>query len=263
MEKKKKMILNYSLWRLLAYFVIYSVIGYVIETLFCIVKYGVWESRQSFLYGPFCAIYGIGAIVMILCLQYFKKNYMTLFFGGCVVGSVVEYVLSWAGEMILHVRWWDYSEVPLNLNGRICLLYSIFWGFLALSLIISINPKVDKLINFIKKKLSPNMIKMAVIAIVIWMLVDMLLTAYAIMYFMVRTIANFDIEVENKQEIVELYNTMYSNPKKTELIYKFFGDKKMLTTFPRLKVSDVNGDVVFFSDLLPDIQPYYYKVWNK
>ena len=65
-EEKKFKIFGISIWRIFAYFIIYSVIGYIVETLFGIARYGVVESRQSFLYGPFCAIYGIGAIIMIL-----------------------------------------------------------------------------------------------------------------------------------------------------------------------------------------------------
>ena len=70
MEKKKKTptIMGISIWRILAYFIIYSFFGYIIETIFGIATKGVWESRQSFLYGPFCAIYGLGACIMIIFL---------------------------------------------------------------------------------------------------------------------------------------------------------------------------------------------------
>ena len=85
-KKKSFKILGISIWRIFAYFVVYSVIGYAIETLFGIARYGMLESRKSFLYGPFCAIYGVGAVIMILSLQYFKKNHNTLFIGGVIVG---------------------------------------------------------------------------------------------------------------------------------------------------------------------------------
>ena len=65
-----------SVWRVMAYFIIHSFLGFVIETLFALVNYGVFESRQSFLYGPFCSIYGLGAVIIILVLRYkfFKKS---------------------------------------------------------------------------------------------------------------------------------------------------------------------------------------------
>ena len=69
-QKKKFTIMGLSVWRILAYFIIYSVVGYIIETIFGIITKGVWESRQSFLYGPFCAIYGLGAAIMIIFLQW-------------------------------------------------------------------------------------------------------------------------------------------------------------------------------------------------
>lgn len=82
---KKLKIAGISIWRILAYFIIYSIIGYLIETIYALVIYGVIESRQSFLYGPFCSIYGIGAVIMICALQKVKDKPHTLFLGGFIV----------------------------------------------------------------------------------------------------------------------------------------------------------------------------------
>lgn len=82
---KKVKIAGISIWRILAYFIIYSFIGFLIETIYAFVVYGVIESRQSFLYGPFCSIYGVGAVVMICALQKVKDKTHTLFAGGFVV----------------------------------------------------------------------------------------------------------------------------------------------------------------------------------
>ena len=105
------------------------------------------ESRKSFIIGPFCSIYGLGAVIMILALQKFKKNNYTLFFGGFLVGSIIEYVVSLIGEAIFHVVWWDYSDMAFNINGRICVAFSMFWGILAIYLITHFNPKVDKFLE--------------------------------------------------------------------------------------------------------------------
>lgn len=258
--KKKFTIFSFTIWRLLAYFIIYSIVGYLIETAFGLVKYGTLESRQSFLYGPFCAIYGIGAVVIIISLQYFKKNYNTLFLGGCLVGSILEYVISWIGEAIFNVKWWDYSNMPLNLNGRICLAYSVFWGILALYLMISLNPKIDILIDWIKKKINIKLLKASVITLIIIMAIDYIITAYALMCFMVRMIKINDIKVENIDKINSAYSILYDNENNNNIIYKSFSDEKMIKTFPRLKVEDVDGNIIFFSDLLPEIKPYYWKI---
>ena len=107
-EENSKLIGNpekTSIWSVFAYFIIYSFLGFIIETIFALLNYGVFESRQSFLYGPFCSIYGVGAVVIILSLRYkfFKNNY-TLFAGGFIVGSIVEYTVSFFGEMLLNVN---------------------------------------------------------------------------------------------------------------------------------------------------------------
>ena len=174
--KKKFTILGMSIWRVLAYFIIYSILGYLIETLFGLVTKGVIESRQSFIYGPFCAIYGLGAVIMIGLLQYFNKNNFSLFFGGFLIGSVVEYLVSLFGEMMLHVKWWDYSNMPLNINGRICVYFSIFWGILAIFLMTYINKKVDKLLIWLKEKINIKALKTITIITIIFMAIDCVYT---------------------------------------------------------------------------------------
>ncbi len=264
-EKKSFTILGVSIWRIFAYFIIYSVIGYIIETLFGMVTKGVWESRQSFLYGPFCAIYGLGAVVMILALKYFNKNYNTLFIGGFIVGSIVEYIVSWYGDVFLNVKWWDYSDMPLNINGRICVFFSLFWGFLAIYLMAYANPRVDRLINKIKGKFALKKLKVITMIIIVFMFVDCVLTGIAIKLFMVRKVHEYDLNVSNKQEIEEVYNVVYGNEDLNNLVTNWIGDKKMIMTFPNLKTQDKEGNMIYFDMYVGNIKPYYYKfnsIWR-
>ena len=261
--KKNKTIFGFSIWRLIAYFIIYSVLGFVIETAFGAVTKGVIESRKSFLYGPFCAIYGLGAVVMILCLQPFKKNNNTLFWGGFVAGSVIEYLVSLIGELIFHVIWWDYSDMPLNINGRVCVYFSIFWGLLGIYLLSYINPKIDKLINFIKRKISDKALKIIEMITAVFLIVDCLLTAYALKAFYIRMVKLHNINIGNVEMIDKEYDKMYGNKKKSDFIYKYWGDEKMIKTLPNLKLQDNDGKIVYFDSLLPDIQTYYYKFSDK
>lgn len=261
--KKNKTIFGFSIWRLIAYFIIYSVLGFVIETAFGAVTKGVIESRKSFLYGPFCAIYGLGAVVMILCLQPFKKNNNTLFWGGFVVGSIIEYLVSLIGELIFHVIWWDYSDMPLNINGRVCVYFSIFWGLLGIYLVSYINPKIDKLINFIKRKISDKALKIIEMITAVFLIVDCLLTAYALKAFYIRMVKLHNINIGNVEMIDKEYDKIYGNKKKSDFIYKYLGDEKMIKTLPNLKLQDNNGKIVYFDSLLPDIQTYYYKFSDK
>lgn len=263
MEKKSLKIMGISIWRILAYFIIYSFLGYVIETIFGIVTKGVWESRQSFLYGPFCAIYGLGACIMIIFLYRYGKKYNALFLGGFIIGSVIEYLVSWIGEMILGVKWWDYSDMPLNINGRVCVYFSLFWGFLSIYLMASLNPKIDKLINWIKSKFTQKTLKILLIMVIIFLLIDCILTAFALDFFLVRMIYTNDIQVPNREKIDSQYVSIYEkNENLSKFIYSFWDNRKMIKTFPNIKVQDVDGNILYMDNYL-DVQPYYMKLFTK
>ena len=262
-SKKKFTIMGISIWRILAYFIIYSILGFVIETLYGMMTKGVLESRQSFLYGPFCGIYGLGAVIMIIFLHKYQTKYNALFIGGFIVGSITEYVVSLIGEIIFGVKWWDYSGMPLNLNGRICVFFSLFWGFLGMYLIASLNPKIDRLINWVKSKFKTyKSLKAFVSVVTIALLIDCIVTGFALEFFLVRMIVKNDINVANKELVQEQYDKIYGNEKLADFIYTFWGDKKMIRTFPNLKIKDVDGNIVYMDSFL-DIQPYYLKIYDK
>lgn len=262
-SKKKFTIMGISIWRILAYFIIYSILGFVIETLYGMMTKRVLESRQSFLYGPFCGIYGLGAVIMIIFLHKYQTKYNALFIGGFIVGSITEYIVSLFGEMILGVKWWDYSGMPLNLNGRICVFFSLFWGFLGMYLIASLNPKIDRLINWVKSKFKTyKSLKAFVSVVTIALLIDCIVTGFALEFFLVRMIVKNDINVANKELVQEQYDKIYGNEKLSDFIYTFWGDKKMIRTFPNLKIKDVDGNIVYMDSFL-DIQPYYLKIYDK
>lgn len=258
-EKKHIKIAGITLWRIVAYFIIYSVVGFIIETIFGVLTKGVLESRKSFLYGPFCSIYGLGAVLMILPLQRFKKNNYTLFAAGFVIGSIIEYLVSLIGELIFHIKWWDYSDQILNLNGRICVQFSLFWGLLAIYLMSDINKRVDKLIDFLKKKISMGILKTAVVLVSIFLAFDLGITAYALQMFTIRIVYDNNLNVANKQYIDEQYEKIYiKDTKQKEFILKYFDDEKMIKTFPNIKIEDVDGNILFYRKYVKDIKPYYY-----
>lgn len=256
-------IFGISIRRIFAYFLIYGVIGFIIETIFGVITKGLLESRTSFLYEPICGIYGMGAALMILVLQYCKNDNKKIFLTSFLVGSIMEYLTSFFVEIVLHVKWWDYSDRLLNINGRICLYYSIFWGFLGIFLIKLINPKIDKFIDFIKEKLSKKMLNALIIASITIFTIDFFATWMAIDLFTIRMVEKNDIKVENREEITKKYNKIYGNEKLSHFIYRFWGDKKMIKTFPNIKVQDVDGNIIYLDSFLKEIQPYYFKVFDK
>lgn len=250
-------IFGLSIWRIMLYFIIYSVLGYIIETIFGLLTLGVIESRQSFLYGPFCGIYGIGATVMIVGMQKVPKTYNWLFVAGFLLGTITEYTISVISEKIAGVTWWDYSSMPLNINGRVCLLYSIFWGLLAIYLMGYFNPKLDKMIDYVKGKVSVKILKALVLSTFIFIVIEFFATAIAIQVFLIRVEKVHNLDIQNKEQALMLYEQIYGNPKLADFIYKYWGDSKMIKTFPNLKIEDREGRAIYVNKLLPNIKPYY------
>ena len=129
--------------------------GVVLETLYCLIQRGHYESRVGLIYGPFNLVYGIGALCLSGALYRFRnRGRVFSFVGGFVVGSVVEYACSWFQEVCFGSTSWDYSNMPYNLNGRICLLYSVFWGILGIFWIKDIYPRMAKWILKIPNKVG-------------------------------------------------------------------------------------------------------------
>ncbi|MBP3801855.1 MAG: putative ABC transporter permease [Clostridia bacterium] len=264
MEKIKNVkLFNISIVRLFAYFLIYGFIGFIIESIFGMITKGVLESRTSFVNSPICGIYGIGATLMIIALQKYKNSNKKMFLVAFLVGTITEYSISFLAEVILHVKWWDYSENLLNINGRVCLYYSIFWGFLGLFLIKVLNPRVNKLLEYIKKKIPEKKLGIIVKIVIIYFIIDLFMTWISIDMFTTRMIAKNDIPVKNKEAIIQKYDKIYSNKPLADFIYTFFGDERMIKTYPNIKVQDEEGKQIYLDMYLKDIKPYFIKIYDK
>lgn len=136
-----------NLYKLLLVCFIGSFAGVIVELFWCLLNQGYFESRAGLVYGPFNLLYGVGAVGLTVVLYPFRnKGGWISFLGGFLVGSLVEYFCSWLQELIFGSRSWDYSSLPMNLNGRICLLYSVFWGVLGVFWVKNLYPWMAKLI---------------------------------------------------------------------------------------------------------------------
>ena len=130
-------------------------LGVIIETIWCFVTRGHYESRVGLIYGPFNLVYGFGALSLALGLYWLRgKRDSYIMLGGIVLGSVVEYICSWVQERMFGTVSWDYSDLPFNLNGRINLLYSLFWGILAIVWVKDVYPRVAKFMLKIPNKIG-------------------------------------------------------------------------------------------------------------
>ncbi|MCM1364467.1 MAG: putative ABC transporter permease [Faecalibacterium sp.] len=129
-------------------FLISCVCGFVVETLWCYLRHGYIESRKSLVYGPLSVAYGMGGVVLTLALYKVKDANMMKIFGiSFLVGTVTEYICSLGQEIVFGSVAWDYSNRPFNINGRVCLLYSIYWGLLGICWIKLIYPLMSDLIE--------------------------------------------------------------------------------------------------------------------
>lgn len=147
-----------TFYKLFWVFFIGCFVGVVIETIWCVIQNGHYESRVGLIYGPFNLVYGLGALAMTFCLyNYRNRGKLNSFVGGFAVGSVLEYGCSWFQETVFGSTSWDYSSYAFNLNGRICLLYSIFWGVLGIIWIKQLYPIMAEWILKIPNKIGKTL----------------------------------------------------------------------------------------------------------
>ena len=145
--------------------------GVIIEMIWCFIRTGHIENRVGLIWGPFNLVYGLGALALSYCLyKYRNRSPFYSFAGGFVVGSIIEYFCSLFQEMVFGSTSWDYSHMPFNIDGRICLLYSIFWGILGVLWIKEIYPRLGRSILKIPNKVGKGLTW----ALLVFMLIDSL-----------------------------------------------------------------------------------------
>lgn len=164
-------------------FLVSSLLGDVIETIYCRLFEGVWMSRSSVLYGPFSIVWGLGAVVLTMVLSRFaEKPRGRIFLIGALIGGVYEYVCSLFTEIFLGSVFWDYSWMPLNIGGRTNLLYMSFWGVLSVVWIKRIYPKMSRLIEMIPVLQG----KVITWILVLFMICNTLISAMAMVRYIKR-----------------------------------------------------------------------------
>ncbi len=154
--------------------VVYAMIGWVAEVIFAAVTEGTITNR-GFLAGPYCPIYGFGALGMTALLGPVADNPLLVFLGAMVVASLLELVTGWALEKIFHRRWWDYSDRPFNVGGYICLSFSLMWGVAGILLMEVLHPAITRLLAW----LNPWVVLIGLGIVVAVMLVDLAATVSA------------------------------------------------------------------------------------
>ena len=220
--KKKEFTFHNIIW----YMILFSILGLLIETIYGFVSTGVLESRKGLILGPFCPVYGIGAAFFIVLLSEYKESKVKLFIMGAIAGTIFEYICSYMLQVIYGSMFWDYSYTTYQINGRVSLTYTVFWGILAVLLVKYLKPQMDKIINKIPSKFWDK-------AITIFLIVDIALTILGVTVYMNRAEKRY-----NEEEINET------------VLDRIFNDNLMSFIFPNLRFTDEVGNLIMVREIL-------------
>lgn len=129
--------------RLVLFFSAYSILGWICESVWCSIGTKKLVNR-GFLNGPYCPVYGFGALLILLVCEPVQPYPPLVFLLAMLAASVLEYFTGWLLETLFHTKWWDYSHRKFQIKGRVCLRNSILFGLLGLALTYGINPLVER-----------------------------------------------------------------------------------------------------------------------
>ena len=157
-----------SLYEWVWVFLIYAFAGWCCEVMFVAVNEGHFVNR-GFLAGPVCPIYGCGVSLIVLCLSPVQGNLLLLFVGSVLLTSLIEFVTGFVLEKIFHQKWWDYSDLPFQLGGYVCLRFSLLWGVACVAALRLVHPLVMKLIRWVHPLAGHILLAVALVVLVVGM----------------------------------------------------------------------------------------------
>ena len=220
-------------------FFIYSIIGWITESTYVSIKEKKIVNR-GFLIGPYCPIYGCGALVIITYLEQYKDNIITVFFLAVIVCSILEYLTSYIMEKIFKARWWDYSNEKFNLNGRICGKNALLFGLGGVIVIYLVHPALKNILTLF----NPKLLFIIIIICLIIYLTDAIISFNIINKFK-NTITSIDLNKDSTQEFSKIVKeTLLKNHKTLQ--------KRLFTAFP-------NVDLQPLINLRKDIEDFLKK----
>ena len=175
--KEERFARGCGFFKLASLFILGAFLGDIVETVFCLVTTGRLMSRSSLVFGPFSIVWGLAcALLTWILYRYRDKSDRYIFVFGTVLGGAYEYVCSVFTEMAFGTVFWDYSEIPFNLGGRINLLYCFFWGIAAVVWMKGVYPFLSRWIE----KLPARMGKVVCSVLLVFLAADMLVSALAL-----------------------------------------------------------------------------------
>lgn len=140
-----------NLYEAMWIFVVYAFLGWCAEVAFAAVDSGKFVNR-GFMNGPYCPIYGVGVLVVVWVLTPLKDNTLILFGGSVLLTSLLEYIVGFLLERLFGNRWWDYSNMPFNIRGYVCLKFSLMWGLGCMLIMDMVHPAIYRWIQWMPQK---------------------------------------------------------------------------------------------------------------
>lgn len=185
--------------KIITYFFLYSFLGWAMESLYISVLQRK-VINTGFLHGPFCPIYGFGAVVLYVLLSPLKGNVLAIFCTGFFVLSLWEYFVGFLLEKLFKTKYWDYSKNKFNINGRVCLLNSIYWGLLSIFFIEIWNPIVEIQIQ----KIPQYILLYIDTVLIIYIIADMVSSSVKIINLPKRIDRIKSLRINLKEKLEEL-----------------------------------------------------------
>lgn len=137
-----------QIYRLLLYFFLYSFLGWCTEVAYATVKERRFVNR-GFLGGPWCPIYGVGVSAVVTLLDGFQDSLLLLYLSSFVLVTLIEGMTGFIMDKIFHHKWWDYTGLPFNIGGYVCLPFSIAWGAACLVIVKGVHPVIERLVGLL------------------------------------------------------------------------------------------------------------------
>lgn len=194
---------------IISYFIIYSFLGWILESVYKSF-YAKKLVNSGFLHGPFCPIYGFGAIVMTICFRPLKGNILYIFVLGFIILTIWEYLVAVFLEKVFKTKYWDYSYNKFNIQGRICLKNSTYWAILAVIFTKWIHPFMVESVG----KISNEIVIYSTIILTITMIADAIATVIRVVQMDKNLKAIVEIGDNIKGKIEELTNLMKEQAEK-------------------------------------------------
>lgn len=241
--------LDYTVLDYIFYFFFYSFIGWFFESCYCSIRPKKWINR-GFLRGPICPIYGTGGLVMMIALLPLRHitenlylNELLIFVAGAILCDIVEFMTSYIMEKLFNARWWDYSNKKFNIQGRICLTHTFYWGTCSCLFVFVLEPIMNLYIVGQVNESSRNILTYIFLTVFAFDLLDTVINALGI-----RDISSkfMKLSEEISEFAVQVYSTVggksedESEAIKIELNEKF---DELRSKYDKLKndLKDIKG----------------------